>query len=554
MYQYNDSDKTLVAERVHEFREQAERFHAGKIADDVFRPLRLMNGIYLQTHAPLLRIAIPYGLLASRQLRKLADIADKYDRGWGHFSTRQNFQFNWIPLEQLPDAIAELAEVDMNTIQTSGNCIRNVTSDHLAGIVEGEICDPRPYCEIVRQWATLHPEFAYLPRKFKIAITAATDDDRTATLLNDIGLYVVRNDAGELGFKVFVGGGLGRTPIIGKCVREFLPELDLLSYLEAILRVYNLTGRRDAQAKYKSRIKITLKETGLEEFTRLIEQEWQQIKDGPLKLTADKINTMAAFFKPPAYDTSAAQDQTLEQQLNDNQSFKRWYERNVKSHKVSGYRAVFISLKVHGKAPGDITREQLNQVADLGDQFSFGLIRSTHDQNLILSDVSQVDLYPLWQQLTAFQLATPNIDTLTDMIVCPGLDFCSLANAESISVAKEIQQHFDDMDYLYDLGDIQLNISGCMNGCAHQSVGHIGILGVDKKGAEWYQVTLGGSSRYDAALGKRLGPAVARDEIVGTIVKIIELFVELREPDELFLATVRRVGIQPFKDKIYGCS
>ncbi len=548
MYQYTDDDQTLIEERVAQFRGQTQRFLNGELGPDEFRTLRLMNGLYVQTHAPMLRVAVPYGLMASRQVRKLAAVARKYDKGYAHFTTRQNIQYNWPELSQVPDLLAELATVQMHAIQTSGNCLRNTTSDHLAGVCVDEIEDPRPYCEIIRQWTTLHPEFAYLPRKFKIAVSGS-EQDRAAVQLHDIGVYLVKNDAGEVGFRVLAGGGLGRTPIIGQTIRPFLEKKHLLSYLEAILRVYNLLGRRDN--KYKARIKILLKETGLEKFTALVEKEWLRIRDEMI-VSDERIEAMKAQFVAPAYDSNAS-DNSYQQQAAENANFAKWLKYNTVDHKVAGYRAVFLSLKAPDSPPGDITADQLDAVADLADQYSFGEIRSSHRQNLVLADVKQSDLFALWQKLDALKLATANIGTATDMICCPGLDFCSLANASSISVAKEINEALDDIDYLHDIGDLKINMSGCMNGCAHQSVGHIGILGVDKKGEEWYQITLGGSSENEAAIGERLGPAVAKNRITSAVTDILEVYVEQRQDQqETFLQTVQRIGLEPFKGKVYA--
>ncbi len=548
MYQYNEIDQTLVNERVAQFRRQTEKYLQGELDADQFRALRLRNGLYIQTHAPMLRVAIPYGLLSSVQVRKLAHIARTYDKNYCHFTTRQNVQYNWPKLEQVPDILAELATVQMHAIQTSGNCMRNTTSDHLAGVAVDELEDPRPYCEIIRQWTTLHPEFDYLPRKFKIAVSGAAHD-RAATQFHDIGVHLVKNDAGEIGFRILVGGGLGRTPIIGQVIRPFLEKKDLLSYLEAILRIYNLFGRRDN--KYKARIKILVKETGLEAFTEMVEAEWARIKDG-MELSAAHIEAIKGHFSLPAYETEAAADLTFGQHLQDNTAFAKWYKYNTVSHKIPGYRAVFLSLKAPEVPPGDITDTQLDAVADLADVYSFGELRTTHRQNLIFSDVKQADLFGLWQQLVELQLATPNIGTVTDMICCPGLDFCSLANAGSIGIAKEINDALDDMDYLHDIGDVKINMSGCMNGCAHQSVGHIGILGVDKKGTEWYQLTLGGSSENEAAIGERLGPAVAKTDITQAVTTILSVYVKQRLEDESFLDMVKRVGIDPFKEQVYA--
>lgn len=548
MYRYDHYDQTLVDERVAQFREQTRRFLRGELSEDQFRPLRLMNGLYLQRHAPMLRIAIPYGLLSSRQLRKLAHIARTYDKSVGHFTTRQNLQFNWPRLEDVPDILAELATVQMHAIQTSGNCIRNVTSDHLAGVYQDELEDPRPYCEIIRQWSTLHPEFSYLPRKFKIAVSGASKD-RAATRFHDIGLHLVRGDSGEVGFEVFVGGGLGRTPMIGQTIRPFLAKKDLLSYLEAILRIYNRFGRRDN--KFKARIKILLKEIGVERFTQQVEEEWSHIRDR-LTLDAAEIERIQRQFSTPSYRPDLATSREWERRAAVDRNFAAWVQHNTLPHKVEGYRIVFLSLKSRDRAPGDMTDQQMDAVADLSDRFSFGEIRVTHTQNLVFADVEERDLYDLWRQLRALDLATPNIGTASDMICCPGLDYCSLANASSISVAKDIYSRIDDLDYLYDLGDLRINISGCMNGCGHQSVGHIGILGVDKKGEEWYQLTLGGNSGNDASLGERLGPAIDKANVAHTVQTLLETYLELREHEESFLETVRRVGITPFQERVYA--
>ena len=548
MYQYTDTDQTLVDERVAQFRRQTEQFLKGELSEDHYRALRLRNGVYIQTHAPLLRVAGPYGLLNSKQVRKLAHIARFYDKNYCHFTTRQNIQFNWPKLEKIPDILAELASVQMHSIQTSGNCMRNTTTDHLAGVCVDEIEDPRPYCEIIRQWTTLHPEFDYLPRKFKIAVSGALHD-RAATQFHDIGLHLVKNAEGEVGFKVIVGGGLGRTPIIGQVIKPYLEKKHLLSYLEAILRIYNLYGRRDN--KYKARIKILVKESSLAKFSALVDKEWSQLKDNN-ELSAERVTAMCAQFSAPAYNDQALEDQSFAQHQAADQAFATWVKHNTANHKVSGYRAAFISLKAPDSPPGDMTDDQLDAVADLADAYSFGEIRVTHRQNLILADIKQADLYPLWQKLAELKLATPNIGTATDMICCPGLDFCSLANAGSIGIAKEINEALDDMDYIHDIGDLKINMSGCMNGCAHQSVGHIGILGVDKKGTEWYQLTLGGSSENNAAIGERLGPAVAKDQITQAIVTILDVYIKQRLEEETFLDMVNRVGITPFKEQVYA--
>ena len=550
MYQYNEIDQTLVDERVAQFRRQTEQFLKGEISEDQFRALRLRNGLYVQIHAPMLRVAGPYGLFNSTQLRKLAHIARTYDKNYCHFTTRQNVQFNWPKLEEVPDILAELATVQMHAIQTSGNCMRNTTSDHLAGVCIDEIEDPRPYCEIIRQWTTLHPEFDYLPRKFKMAVSGSLHD-RAATQFHDIGLHLIKNNAGEVGFKVIVGGGLGRTPVIGQVIKPYLAKKHLLSYLEAILRIYNLFGRRDN--KYKARIKILVKESGLDKFSALVEKEWLLIRDNN-ELSDIRIDAIKAQFAPPAYDSNAEADTSFDQRLQENKAFATWVKFNTATHKIAGYHAVFLSLKAPGSPPGDITDVQLDAVADLADHYSFGEIRSTHRQNLILTDVKQSDLFTLWEKLDTLSLATPNIGTVTDMICCPGLDFCSLANAGSIGVAKEINEALDDIDYIHDIGDLKINMSGCMNGCAHQSVGHIGILGVDKKGTEWYQITLGGSSENDAAIGDRLGPAVAKDKITKAITTILDVYIKNRLNNEPFLAMVNRVGVTPFKEQVYADS
>ncbi len=548
MYRYDEFDQTLVDERVAQFRDQTTRFLAGELSEESFRPLRLMNGVYLQRHAPMLRVAIPYGLLSSRQMRLLATIADRYDRGYGHFSTRQNIQYNWPQLERIPDILADLASVQMHAIQTSGNCIRNTTCDHLAGVAPDEIADPRPYCEIIRQWSTLHPEFSYLPRKFKIAFTGASND-RAAVAVHDIGFYVTRNHAGEIGFRVLVGGGQGRTPHIGSIIREFLPEADLMSYTDAILRVYNRFGRRDN--KYKARIKILVNALGAEKFTELVEQEWLDSDPAKLALTSADIDRIRAHFEPPSY-AEPADDSHIRAWYQANEAFRRWVDRNTVTHRVPGYRAVMISLKAPGVAPGDATTAQMNLVADLADDFGFGEIRVTHDQNLLLPDVAVGDLFDLWQRLKAGQLATANIGLLTDLICCPGLDFCSLANAGSIPIANQINERFDDLDYLHDIGEVKIKMSGCMNACGHHHVGHIGILGVDKKGEEFYQLTLGGSAGNDTALGERLGPAIDKHGVADAIADLLDVYVEQRREDERFIDTYRRIGIEPFKSRVYA--
>jgi sulfite reductase (NADPH) hemoprotein beta-component len=545
MYRYDRIDQAIIDQRVAEFRDQTRRFLAGKLSEDEFRPLRLRNGLYIQRHAPMLRISVPYGLLSTQQLRMLAHVARRYDRSYGHFTTRQNLQLNWPQLEAVPDILADLATVQMHALQTSGNCIRNITADHLAGIAADEIEDPRPYCELIRQWATLHPEFSYLPRKFKIAVTGATAD-RAASEVHDIGLHLKRGAGGLIGFEVLVGGGLGRAPAIGQVVREFLPLPELFAYLEAILRVYNRYGRRDNL--HKARIKVLVKSLGIQAFRLEVESEWRSSRDFAPTLTHEQVERMRAFFTPPAYETLVDLDPTPGRDA----EFRAWYRYNTVHHKIPGYRAVFVSLKAHGSPPGDITAEQMEAVADLADRVSFGEVRTTHTQNLLLADVPQRELYAVWQELKRLQLATPNIGTLTDMIVCPGLDFCSLANAGTISVAKQIQQRFDDFDYLYDLGEIELKMSGCMNACGHHHVGHIGILGVDKHGEEWYQITLGGSAREASALGEVIGPSVRQHEVAETVARILDVYRQRRTEDERFVDTVRRIGIEPFKERVYA--
>jgi sulfite reductase (NADPH) hemoprotein beta-component len=553
MYRYDNYDHKIVNERVEQFRDQTQRYLAGEIADEEFLPLRLQNGLYVQRLAPMLRIAVPYGMLSSRQVRKLAHISRVYDKGYVHVTTRQNIQLNWPALEQVPDILAELAEVEMHAIQTSGNCIRNTTTDQFAGVARDEIEDPRPWCELIRQWSTIHPEFAFLPRKFKIAV-CGSDEDRAAFLLHDIGLQLVKNDAGELGFEVFVGGGLGRTPIIGSSIRKFLPNKHLLSYLEAILRVYNRYGNRDN--KYKARIKILVKAWTPEVFAERVEAEWKHLKDQASTLTDDEISRVKSFFSEPDYiDVNAIESaKKLTAIASDNVAFSRWLDRNTQPQKQAGYRSVTLSLKPAGVAPGDVTDKQLETIADLADRYSFGELRATHNQNVVLTDVIESDLFSLWEQAKESSLATPNIGTINDMICCPGGDYCSLANAKSIPVAEAIQRKFSDLDYIYDLGDLELNISGCMNACGHHHIGHIGILGVDKKGKEWYQIQLGGSANKNASLGKVLGPSLSRDQITDGIEKLLDVYVENRIGDESFLNTYQRIGIEKFKERVYAQS
>jgi sulfite reductase (NADPH) hemoprotein beta-component len=551
MYVYDQYDQHIIEDRVRQFRDQTRRFLAGELADEEFRPLRLQNGLYIQRYAPMLRVAVPYGLLSSTQVRKLAEIARHYDKGYAHISTRTNVQFNWPELEDVPEILAELATVQMHAIQTSGNCIRNTTTDQFAGVAKDELIDPRPWCEIIRQWSTFHPEFAFLPRKFKIAVNGAVSD-RAAIEVHDIGLEAVKNDAGELGFRVSVGGGLGRTPIVGSFINEFLPWQHLLSYLDAILRVYNRYGRRDN--KFKARIKILVKALTPEVFAERVDAEWAHLKDGPTTLTEDEVQRVSKFFVDPQYKALEDQSAALAQLGAEHPGFARWRQRNVVAHKKPGYAAVTLSLKSTGVAPGDVTDKQLDAIADLADRYSFGEVRNSHEQNMILADVEQVKLFELWHELRELGLATPNIGLLTDIICCPGGDFCSLANAKSIPIAESIQRRFDNLDYLFDLGNIDLNISGCMNACGHHHVGHIGILGVDKKGAEFYQVSLGGSSGRDASLGQILGPSFAQDSMPDVIEKIINVYVEQRTEDEQFIDTYRRIGIDPFKERVYAAN
>ena len=559
MYKYNAIDQQLVDDRVEQFRDQTRRFLAGELSEEAYLPLRLMNGLYIQRHAPMLRVAIPYGLLATYQLRKLADISEKYDRGYGHITTRTNMQFNWPKLEEVPDILAELASVQMHAIQTSGNCIRNTTTDQFAGVTADEIADPRPYCEIIRQWSTFHPEFTYLPRKFKIAVIG-TRSDRAATQLHDIGLHVVKNDAGDIGFEVMVGGGLGRTPVIGKVIRPFLPERHLLSYLDAILRIYNQYGRRDN--KYKARIKILVESMGAEAFSRIVEEDWEKYnKDGALTLTAEQIEHAKTYFPPPAYQTfsqqqlQASQDK-LSAQFEDSE-FVRWFNQNTREHKVKGYQVVIISLKHFMQDTGDITATQMRVVADLADKYSFGEVRGTHHQNLVLTDVKLEEVYDVYQVLKQYDLARPNIGLLTDIISCPGFDYCSLANASTLNIVNQVNQYFQDADFVHDIGEIRLNMSRCMNACAHHHVADIGILGVDKKGEHWYQISLGGRSGQNAKLGDILGKSVPVDAVAATVDDILQVYLKYRQAadtdfgSETFAEVVERIGIEPFKEYVY---
>ncbi|MFO8046677.1 MAG: nitrite/sulfite reductase [Halomonas sp.] len=550
MYRYDTHDQTLVNERVDQFRDQMERYLAGRISEEEFLPLRVQNGLYVQRHAPMLRIAIPYGMLTSRQLHKLGDLARDYDRGYGHFTTRTNLQLNWPKLETVPDMLAELASVQMHAIQTSGNDIRNTTTDQFAGVADDEQVDPRPWCELIRQWSTFHPEFAYLPRKFKIAVTGASED-RAAIQVHDVGLRLWRDHDGDVRVKVLAGGGLGRTPMIGDVVREDLPWRHLLTYLEALVRVYNQFGRRDN--KFKARIKILVKALGIEEFRRRVDAEWAHLKDGPQTLTAEAVEAVAGHFVDPErrpVDQAAIAE--FECQRVEQRAFARFVTNNVTGHKVPGYKAVTLSLKRASQSPGDVTWEQMHQIADLADEYSFGELRVTHEQNLVLSDVPVDRLHALWQRLDELGLANPTVGTLADLICCPGGDYCALANAKSIPVAHAIQARFEDLDFLYDLGPLELNISGCMNACGHHHVGHIGILGVDKKGEEWYQISLGGAQGNTASLGKILGPSFSRESVPEVIDKVLQVYVGERSDGETFLDTYRRIGLKPFKERVYA--
>jgi sulfite reductase (NADPH) hemoprotein beta-component len=549
VYLYDEIDQSLVDERVVQFRDQVRRRMSGELSEDEFKPLRLMNGVYLQLHAYMLRVAIPYGTLSSEQLRKLAWIARKYDRGYGHFTTRQNLQFNWPALENLPDILAELASVQMHALQTSGNCIRNVTADQYAGVAADEVVDPRIHAEIIRQWSTLHPEFSFLPRKFKIAVTGASAD-RAAVKVHDIGLVAKRNPAGELGFEVIVGGGQGRTPMVGPTIREFLPERHLLSYLEAVLRVYNQLGRRDNM--YKARIKIQVHETGVAAFTEMVEREWEAIRDSAVDLPAGERERIAAYFIAPRYAPPGDAVATHTRHLAEDAAFARWVETNVAPHRAAGYAIANISLKPIGGVPGDATAEQMEAVAALADRFSRSEIRVTHEQNLVLPHVRQDDLYAVWQTLRAYDLQTPNLGLISDIIACPGLDYCALANARSIPLAQQISERFADLDRQHAIGELKVKISGCINACGHHHVGHIGILGVDRKGEEYYQITLGGSGAEDASLGEIIGPAFASDRVVDAIETLVEAYLGVRTDGERFLDTYRRVGADPFKEALYG--
>lgn len=549
MYQYDDYDRALVFERVAQFRDQVERFMAGELSEEEFLPLRLQNGLYMQKHAYMLRVAIPYGTLNAKQMRTLASIASDYDRGYGHFTTRQNMQFNWIELSDVPDILERLAQVNMHAIQTSGNCVRNITTEAFAGVAADELIDPRPLAEILRQWSTINPEFLFLPRKFKIAICSAKQD-RAAIMMHDIGLYLYPGRDGQMLLRVIVGGGLGRTPILGLQIREGLPWQHLLSYVEAVLRVYNRHGRRDN--KYKARIKILVKALGIEAFAKEVEEEWQHLKDGPAQLTEAEYQRVASAFVPPVYHTLADTDLDFGTRLAESPAFARWVARNVQPHKVPGYTSVVLSTKPGmASPPGDVTGVQMLAVADWSQRFGFGEIRIAHEQNIVLPDVAKTDLFALWQLACKHDLGSANVGLLTDIIACPGGDFCALANAKSIPIAQAIQARFDNLDYLHDLGDISLNISGCMNACGHHHIGNIGILGVDKNGSEWYQITLGGAQGKHSALGKVIGPSFSAAEVPQVIERIIGTFVRYREHEELFVDTVARIGMEPFKERVY---
>ena len=548
MYQYDQYDHLIVRERIAQYRDQVQRRLSDELTEAEFLPLRLQNGLYMQRHAYMLRIAVPYGLLSAKQMRMFAHIARKYDRGYGHFTTRQNIQFNWVNLEDTPDILSDLASVEMHAIQTSGNCIRNITADEFAGVAADEIIDPRPYAEVLRQWSTFHPEFIALPRKFKVAINGAVED-RAAIAVHDIGLTVVKNEAGEIGFKVMVGGGMGRTPILGTTIREFLPREHLLTYVEAIMRVYNLHGRRDN--KYKARIKILLKAIGAEDFTRQVEAEWEDLKGTEQTLTLEEMERIIAYFQPHGYATLPNVNPAAGHE--DSKPFANWLKRNVKPHKVPGYAAVVLSLKKTGVPPGDATAEQMDFMADLADRYSFGELRVTHEQNIVLADVEQAKLFALWEEVKSKGLATPNIGLLTDIICCPGGDFCSLANAKSIPIAAAIAERFDRIDFLHDIGDFELNISGCINACGHHHVGNIGVLGVDKDGSEWYQVSIGGAQGNHSAIGKIIGPSFSALQMPEVIDRLLKVYLRERvSPEERFVDCVQRLGITPFKEFVYA--
>ncbi|MEL0150565.1 MAG: nitrite/sulfite reductase [Rhodobiaceae bacterium] len=549
MYRYDEFDHKLVADRVNQFRGQVERRVSGALSEDQFKPLRLMNGVYLQLHAYMLRVAIPYGTLRSEQMRMLAHIARKYDRGYGHFTTRQNIQYNWPALDKIPDLLDELACVEMHAIQTSGNCIRNVTSDQYAGAIEGEAEDPRIVSEIIRQWSTFHPEFTYLPRKFKIAVTAHKND-RAAIKLHDIGIVVKQNDAGEIGYEVHVGGGQGRTPFVAKKMNDFVPKAKLLAYLEAVMRVYNMLGRRDNS--YKARIKILVHETGEEEMRRMVEEEFAKIDASEmLTVPQTEIDRISAYFAPPAFETLPADSQAFTQAQADDADFARFVRANVVAHKQDGYAIINISLKPIGGVPGDATDAQMDVIADLAERFSHDEVRVTHEQNLVLPHVKLDDVKTVYDALAAHDLATANLGLISDQIACPGLDYCNLANARSIPLAQEISERFSDLDRQYDIGELKIKISGCINACGHHHVGHIGILGVDKKGTEFYQISLGGAADENAAIGQITGRAFTEEDIVDAIETVVTTYTDLRADGERFIDTYNRVGMEPFKERLY---
>jgi sulfite reductase (NADPH) hemoprotein beta-component len=549
MYRYDEFDARFVNERVAQFRRQVKRRLAGELTEDQFRPLRLMNGLYLQLHAYMLRINVPYGTLSSKQMRKFAFIARTYDKNFGHFTTRQNIQYNWIKLEQVPDILQHLADVEVTGIQSSGNCVRNITADQYAGRAKDELADPRVYCELLRQYSFLHPEFSYLPRKFKIAVTGSPND-RAAVAVHDIGLRMHKNEQGQIGFEVLVGGGLGRTPYIGQTIRKWLAPEHLLSYVESILRIYNMQGRRDNI--HKARIKIIVNQMGIDKYRELVDQDWEFTKNGVLKVPDDEVARIDSYFAPPQYEALTDQSDALAKIRSGDRAFDRWVRGNVVEHKVPGYAIVNLSLKAPGKVPGDITADKMDAVADLADRYSMGEIRVTHRQNLVLVDVKQSELYELWHKLVELELATPNLGLLSDIICCPGLDYCALANARSIPIAQDISRAFTDLDELQKIGQFTINISGCMNACGHHHVGHIGILGVDKRGQEFFQLTLGGSSDQHASLGDRLGPGLPQAEVPAAIRKIVDVYLVIRQQGERFLDTYRRVGVEPFKNAVYG--
>ncbi|MGV8996374.1 MAG: nitrite/sulfite reductase [Parvibaculaceae bacterium] len=550
MYRYDEFDQQLVNERVAQFRDQVTRRLAGELSEDEFKMSRLMNGVYLQLHSYMLRIAIPYGMLSSRQVRKLAEIERKYDKGYGHFTTRQNLQLHWPALKDIPDLLGELASVEMHCIQTSGNCIRNTTSDHHAGACPGELEDPRVICEVIRQWSTFHPEFSFLPRKFKIAVSA-TEHDRAAIRVHDIGIQIVKNAAGEIGYEVWAGGGLGRTPIIGKKVGDFVPREDLLAFLESVLRVYNMFGRRDNL--YKSRIKILVHEIGTDEMRRQVEAEFAQVKaHGTLQLPEEEVARIRKYFASPEFETLSDDVPEIDAAAAKDKGFADWLKSNISAHRTPGYTIVNVSLKPVGLTPGDCSADQMDVIADIADKYAYSEVRVAHEQNLCLAHVRRKDLYDVYKALNTADLATPNIGLITDQIACPGLDYCNLANARSIAIATRLSERFQDIELQQKIGRLHMNMSGCINACGHHHVGHIGILGVDKKGVEYYQVTLGGAADETAAVGDIVGPAFTEGEIIDAVDTIVKIYLDLRQGDEIFIETYRRIGVQPFKDKLYA--